>query len=60
MVNGMHHCLWCFSYYCLRSWSEKTGLTDGEIKLLGENPFYLKVILNIKNYMRTQKKKDFL
>ena len=28
-------CLCCSSYYCLRSWSEKIGLTDGEIKTIG-------------------------
>lgn len=61
MVNCKHH------FVCVASaiTVSDPGLTKLDLlmklNLLGENPFYLKVILNIKKYMRrTQKKKIFL
>ena len=58
MVNCMHHFV-CVAPAIIVSdpGLRKLDFLMVKLKLLGENPFYLKVILNIKKYMRTQKKK---
>ena len=60
MVNCMHHFV-CVAPAIIVSdpGLRKLDLLMVKLKLLEENPFYFKVILNIKKYMRTQKKKRF-
>ena len=60
MVNCMHHFVCVASAVIVSDPGlRKLDLRIVKLKLLGGNPFYLKVILNIKKYMRTQKKKRF-